>query len=188
MASVPRSMSDSAVANREPSLYPPGVDRAPPPPPARRRQGKDPRDSRVIKTTHQSPMVRKSRRVYCRDTRDDSTGGGTVEECCPMTDDPATAPFPNQVNALHAAVRQWSAHILRTLPYIDLLFAFAYAELGEPSCEARLVEAARTVMEVPIPSPKGHSYPNHRSFEEATSAVVTNFLFKSFKFRPSSKQ
>ena len=100
-----------------------------------------------------------------------------------MTDDPATAPFPDQVNALHAAVRQWSAHIPQNLPYIDLLFAFAYAELGEPSRAARLVEAARTVMEVPVPSPTGHSYQSHQSFEVATSAVVTNFLFKSFKFR-----
>ena len=38
-------------------------------------------------------------------------------------------------------------------------------------------------MEVPVPSPTGHSYQSHQSFEVATSAVVTNFLFKSFKFR-----
>ena len=51
---------------------------------------------------------------------------------------------------LHAVVRKWTAHLPQNLPYVDLLFAFALAKLGEATAAGHLLEDARRVMEVPI--------------------------------------
>jgi FtsH ternary system-associated peptide len=79
---------------------------------------------------------------------------------------------------LHAAVRKWSQPHPQNLPYIDLLFAFALAKLQETTTAKKLVEDARKVMEVPIPSAR-----NQQDETRVTAAVVSNFLFKAFKSR-----
>jgi hypothetical protein len=97
-----------------------------------------------------------------------------------MIDAPSTALLPDQVDALHTTMRKWSGHIPQNLSYVDLLFTFVHAEMGESSRAAQLVGAARTVMKVPVSAPTGQSY---LGLEAVTSAVVANFLFKAFKYR-----
>jgi cellulose synthase operon protein C len=80
---------------------------------------------------------------------------------------------------LHGAVREWTKHIPVNLPFVDLLFAFALAKLQETTLAKRLVEDARKVMEVPIPT----SWTDNKHFEAVVSAVTSNFLFKAFKSR-----
>lgn len=80
---------------------------------------------------------------------------------------------------LHAAVRKWSLPHPQNLPYIDLLFAFALAKLQETTAAKRLVEEARKVLEVPIPS----AWHEHKSFETYVSALTGRWLFKAFRYR-----
>ncbi len=88
---------------------------------------------------------------------------------------------------LHAAVRKWTENnaeaqksdsLRRNLPYIDLLFAFALAKLGESTPAKKLVEDARKVLEQPIPVGK-----TTQDDQKVQSAVVGNYLFKAFKYR-----
>jgi len=88
---------------------------------------------------------------------------------------------------LHAAVRKWldsnadaqKSDLLRqNMPYIDLLFAFALGKLGEATPAKKLIEDARKVMEVPIPSAK-----SSQDDQKVISAVVGGYLFKAFKYR-----
>ena len=44
---------------------------------------------------------------------------------------------PDPVQALHTAIRRWTAHIPQNLPYVDLMFAFGFATLGNRSRAAR---------------------------------------------------
>jgi hypothetical protein len=79
---------------------------------------------------------------------------------------------------LHAAVQKWTQHIPVNQPYVDLLFAFALAKLGEASLALKLVEDARKVMEAPFPTSR-----NQQDDPKVTAAIVSNFLFKAFKYR-----
>src|SRR5262249_10058828 len=83
------------------------------------------------------------------------------------------------VAELHAAVRRWTTHIPQNLPYVDLMFAFGFATLGDRPRAAALVEDARRVMVVPIPE----AWNDVVRFEATASALITNFLFKAFKYR-----
>jgi hypothetical protein len=80
---------------------------------------------------------------------------------------------------LHGAVRAWTKHIPVNLPYVDLLFAYALAKLGEATPAKKLVEDARKEMEKPVPS----SWQDNKHFEAVVAAVTQNFLFKAFKSR-----
>jgi len=79
---------------------------------------------------------------------------------------------------LHAAVRNWSRLHHQNLPYIDLLFAFALAKLQETTTAKKLVEDARKVMEVPVPTAR-----SQQEDSRVIAAVVSNFLFRAFKSR-----
>ena len=88
---------------------------------------------------------------------------------------------------LHGAVRKWlddsatqqkNEHLKANIPLIDLLFAFAVAKLDESTQAKKLLEDARKVMEIPIPSGG-----NAQSDQAVTAAVVKNFLFKAFRYR-----
>ncbi len=79
---------------------------------------------------------------------------------------------------LHAAVRKWTEHIPVNLPYVDLLFAFALGKFGESTKAKKLIEDARKVMEVPIPVSR-----NPQDDQKVIAAIVSNFLFKAFKYR-----
>jgi hypothetical protein len=99
-----------------------------------------------------------------------------------------TTTSPGQFDALaavaelHAAVRKWTEHIPQNLPYVDLMFAFGFATLGDRSRAESLVEAARKVMQVPIP-PIPSRYLGDKEFVAVVAPVVSNFLFKAFKYR-----
>jgi hypothetical protein len=80
---------------------------------------------------------------------------------------------------LHKAVQKWTEHIPVNKPFVDLLFAFANAKLQETTEAKNLVEDARKVMEVPIPS----TWTDNKHFEAVVSAVTSNFLFKAFNYR-----
>ncbi len=95
---------------------------------------------------------------------------------------------------LHQTVRKWiEGHakqgsggkddlILRNLPFVDLLFAFALAKLGEASSSKRLLEDARREMEGPVQRPPT-AQQDPATTAATTAAVVKNFLFKAFKYR-----
>src|SRR4051812_46076257 len=89
----------------------------------------------------------------------------------------------DKVRALHGVVRGWieafarsqqNEHIYANLPYVDLMFAFGFATLGDHLTANKLVEEARKVMEGPIP--KGDSSVADLM---VIVAVTRNFLFKA---------
>lgn len=84
-----------------------------------------------------------------------------------------------EVEQLESAVRRWTAHIPQNLPYIDLLFAMGFARLQESTKVNKLLESARTTMQVPIPS----SWKDPASFEASVASITSNWLFKAFKYR-----
>jgi hypothetical protein len=84
-----------------------------------------------------------------------------------------------QAMALHTAVRKWTEHIPVNLPYVDLLFSYALAKLGESTKARKLIEDARKVMETPIPA----SWDDYKQHDIVVSAISSNFLYKAFKFR-----
>jgi hypothetical protein len=84
-----------------------------------------------------------------------------------------------KVIKLHTVVRKWSEHIPVNFPYVDLLFSFALAKLGEFTKAKKLMEDARKVMEVSIP----HLREDKKPDELAVLAITSNFLFKVFKYR-----
>lgn len=77
-----------------------------------------------------------------------------------------------------SAVAQKNDHIRANLPYIDLMFAFGFANLGDHATANKLVEAAQQVLVGPIP-PGG----TPQEWQAVCAAVVRNFLFKTFKYR-----
>src|SRR5262245_51297537 len=88
------------------------------------------------------------------------------------------------VRILHSAVREWiersataqkNEHLLANLPYVDLMFAFGFATLGDHPTANKLVEDARKVLEGPIP-PGG----TPQAEQAVTAALVRNFMFKAF--------
>jgi hypothetical protein len=92
---------------------------------------------------------------------------------------PGLADSFDALQELHAACRSWTAHIPQNLPYVDLMFAFGFATMGERSRASTLLEAARKVMVVPIPT----AWTNSTEFEATAAAATSNFLFKAFKYR-----
>ncbi len=93
----------------------------------------------------------------------------------------------DQVRELHGVVRDWiersavaqnNEHLRASLPYVDLMFAFGFATLGDHPTANALVEAARKVLEGPIP--EGGS---PQAEQAVTAAVVRNFLFKALRYR-----
>jgi hypothetical protein len=92
------------------------------------------------------------------------------------------------MRVLHSAVRDWiersavaqkNEHLLANLPYVDLMFAFGFATLGDHVTADKLVEDARKVLEGPIPprlNPKKDADP-------VTVGLVRSFLFKALKYR-----
>src|SRR6266542_3777041 len=106
------------------------------------------------------------------------------EPAAPGTVSPA---YLEQVRELHGVVRGWiersataqkNAHLLANLPYVDLMFAFGFATLGDPPTANKLVEDARKVMEGPIPV--GGSA---QTDQAVVAAIVTNFMFKALCYR-----
>jgi cellulose synthase operon protein C len=102
---------------------------------------------------------------------------------------PGTVPTAHLdgVRTLHTAVRDWleraavaqrNDHIRANLPYVDLMFAFGFATLGDHPTANKLVEDARTVLEGPIPEGG-----NPLAEQAVTAAVVRNFMFKAFRSR-----
>jgi hypothetical protein len=93
----------------------------------------------------------------------------------------------DKATELHAAVRKWVERsakaqgdlLLRNLPYVDLLFAFALAKLQEGTRAKALVEDARRELEKPVPA----AWQDQKHFETVVAAVTQNFLFKAYKHR-----
>jgi len=80
---------------------------------------------------------------------------------------------------LHRAVRAWTEHVAVNLPYVDLIFAYALAHLGESTEAHRLVDAARHIMDVPLEWP-----PRDTKAEVAAVAAITgNYTYKAFRYR-----
>lgn len=89
---------------------------------------------------------------------------------------------------LHAAVRVWVENcaiaqkndaIRQNLPYVDLLFAFAFARLGEATPAKKLLEDARKVMETKVPA----AWQDHKNFDAVVAAVTHNYLYRGFRHR-----
>ncbi|HYH67983.1 MAG TPA: hypothetical protein VD866_25020, partial [Urbifossiella sp.] len=74
---------------------------------------------------------------------------------------------------LHAAARAWVAHHPPTGRYVDLLFAFALARLGEGVAAKELVAVIR----------RGDPDPTVRSSSGGASPDVTNILTDAFEYR-----
>jgi len=80
---------------------------------------------------------------------------------------------------MHRAVRAWTEHVAVNLPYVDLMFSFALARLGEQTAAKALLEDARQVMETPLAWP-----PRDTKDEFALIAAITcNYTFKAFQHR-----
>lgn len=85
----------------------------------------------------------------------------------------------DKLEELHHEVRKWTAHIPVNLPYVDLLFAFAQARLGEATPARKLLEDAQRAMERPLPSYGS----DHTQVEAYVAVLARNFLFKAFRHR-----
>lgn len=95
--------------------------------------------------------------------------------------------YLEQIRELHSVVRGWieasataqkNVHLLANLPYVDLMFAFGFATLGDHPTANKLVEDARKVMEGPIPAGG-----NALADQIVTAAVARNFLFHALRTR-----
>jgi cellulose synthase operon protein C len=80
---------------------------------------------------------------------------------------------------LHQAARKWVAPAPVNLPYIDLLFAFALARLGESTAAKRLLDEARQAMEVPLREPIA----DLAEEQPAVAAITSNYLYKAYRYR-----
>jgi hypothetical protein len=107
------------------------------------------------------------------------------DPAAPGTVDPA---YLDQVRELHTTVRGWietsaraqkNAHLLANLPYVDLMFAFGFATLGDHSTANKLVEDARKVLEGPIPP----CLDPEKDADPVTVRLVRDFLFKALIYR-----
>jgi len=85
----------------------------------------------------------------------------------------------DKATELHQAVRKWTENVPQNLPYVDLYFAYALAKLQESSQAKKLLEDARAKMEVPVPGARTQQQDD----QKVIATVVSNFLFKAFKFR-----
>lgn len=115
-----------------------------------------------------------------------------------------------KVHELHLIVRKWiedsataqkNEHILATLPYVDLMFAFGFATLGDHASANELVEEARKVMVGAVPEDGNCENAQLTSFSivknflrrafrdraksdlEVAHAIIKNFLFRAFRYR-----
>lgn len=93
----------------------------------------------------------------------------------------------DKVRELHNSVRDWiersavaqkNGDLRANFPYVDLMFAFGVATLGDHATAHTLTEDARKVLEVPVP--EGDS---PREEQALTAAVVRNFLLRAFRYR-----
>lgn len=89
---------------------------------------------------------------------------------------------------LHTSVQKWiddnittqkNDNLKANKPIIDLLFAFAFAKLGETTTARRLLGDTRKVMEGPLPRSDG----SPQAEQKVTAAVVRNFMYKAFESR-----
>jgi hypothetical protein len=89
---------------------------------------------------------------------------------------------------LHQTARHWVVEAAKTLnhegirkslPYVDLLFAFALAKLGEASSAKRLTEDARKDLIVPLPE----NWTEHRDWDAFVAGLVSNVLCRAIQFR-----
>src|SRR5207247_4322795 len=79
---------------------------------------------------------------------------------------------------LHQTVRKWVEPIPVNLPFVDLLFAFALAKLGESTTAKRLMEAARQGME------KQQLVDTQAaSAKKPTSVLANDFFFPASAYR-----
>lgn len=79
---------------------------------------------------------------------------------------------------LHQTVRRWSEHIPQNLPYIDLLFAFAFAKLGETTAARKLLEGQKAALVKPVPTA-----PEFKDFDRIVGAISNTFLYRAFAYR-----
>ena len=93
---------------------------------------------------------------------------------------------------LHRAVREWVERhakksagraaqddpILRNLPYVNLLFAFAYAKLGEATTARQLADDAGRLLDKPYPTKMEFD-----QFDPIVSIYVDSLLYKGFRHR-----
>jgi hypothetical protein len=89
---------------------------------------------------------------------------------------------------LHQDIRRWveasaaaqkNEPIRKNLPYVDLLFAFALAKLGESTPARRLLDDAGKLMEVPVPDPQ----PDNKNSDAVQAAEASRFLYRAFRYR-----
>jgi hypothetical protein len=126
------------------------------------------------------PLAASHRKGWMSQAEAVRIGLNTHAEVQPMTTfAPRPADVPERLQSLHATVRAWADHIPQTLPYVDLMFAFGFATLGDRGRADSLVEAARKAMVVPIPE----RWTDNKTYEAVASGVTTNFLFKAFRYR-----
>lgn len=80
---------------------------------------------------------------------------------------------------LHRAAVGWSAGVPVNKPYVDLLFAFALAKLGEATAAADLLDRAGKVLDAPPPG----EWASHAQFDAAVRGYANNILYRGFKYR-----
>lgn len=80
---------------------------------------------------------------------------------------------------LHRGARAWSAAVPVNLPYVDLLFAFALAKLGEATAANGLLDQAGKVLAAADPT-EWNSYPQR---DAAVKALANNILYRGFRYR-----
>ncbi|MBX9627541.1 MAG: hypothetical protein K2X82_27315 [Gemmataceae bacterium] len=87
--------------------------------------------------------------------------------------------------SLHRAARAWAEPAPANLPYVDLLFAYAFARLGESQPARELVEQARRVLDKPPPAtatdPK--TWADHKQREAITAVAAAGFLYAGLAAR-----
>ncbi len=84
----------------------------------------------------------------------------------------------DEVRELHATARRWAEPVPVHRPYIDLVFAFGLATLGDAAAR-RLLADAWEVMQHPVPPP----VPGHRDYHPVTAALVPPLAYRGFEYR-----
>jgi hypothetical protein len=104
----------------------------------------------------------------------------------PVTPGAVPPNWLDAVNDLHAACRQWTEPHPEHRPYVDLLFAFGFATLGDHGRARRLLAEARAVMQSPVPPP---SKPNKEGaatpafYDPVVAALVPPRAYAMFEWR-----
>lgn len=93
----------------------------------------------------------------------------------------------DKCSELHGAVRKWlddsatqqkKDDLRANHSFVDLMFAFALAKLGEETQSKKLIEDARKAMDGPLPAGG-----NPQADTAVTAAIVRGFLYKAFRSR-----